>query len=68
MKVKTIKISDMNKWLDNYERKFYKENIKSLPKGSPIREINEYLLSYVMTQFFWMINDLTNKESEDKNV
>lgn len=68
MKVKTIKLSDMSKWIDKYERKFYKENIKCLPEGSPIRKINEYTLSYVKTQFFKMINDLTNKESEGKNI
>ena len=68
MKAKTIKISDMNKWLDKYERDFYKENIKDLPEESPLRKINEYTLSYVKTQFFKMINDLTNEESEDKNI
>ena len=68
MKSKTIKISDINKWLDKYEHDFYKENIKCLPEESPIRKINEYTLSYVKAQFFKMINDLTNEESEDKNV
>lgn len=68
MKAKTIKISDISKWLDNYEHKFYEENIDCWPEGSPGREINEHTLSYVKTQFFNMINDLTNKESEDKNV
>ena len=68
MKAKTIKISDISKWLNKYERKFYKENIKCLPEESPIRKINEYTLSHVKTQFFKMIDDLTNEESEGKNV
>lgn len=67
MKAKTIKISDISKWLDKYERRFYKENINGLPEGSPLREINEYTLSYVKTQFSRMINDLTTEESDGKN-
>lgn len=67
MKAKTIKISDISKWLDNYEHKFYEENIDCWPEGSPGREINEHTLSYVKTQFFNMINDLTKEESGDKN-
>lgn len=68
MKAKTIKISDISKWLDDYERKFYKESIDCWPEGSPGRKINEYTLSHVKTQFFKMINDLTNEESEGKNL
>ncbi len=64
MNAKTLKISDINKWLDNYEHKFYEENINSWPEGSPGREINECTLSYVKTQFIKMINDLTTTEGE----
>jgi hypothetical protein len=67
MKAKTIKISDISKWLDKYERRFYRDNIKGLPECSPIREINEYTLSCVKTLFFKMINDLTTTESDGKN-
>ena len=67
MKAKTIKISDIHKWLDNYERKFYEENIDCWPEGSPGREINEHTLSYVKTQFITMINDLTTEESGEDN-